>query len=752
MASVWRELKRRNVVRVAMAYVVVAWLLLQVADVVLNNTEAPVWVFQSIMLLLVIGFPLSLFFAWAFELTPEGIKKEKDVDRSESITHLTGRKLDFVIIAILAVAVVYFISERLFWGIDEAIEISVDASVAVLPFVSMSANPDDEYFSDGLTEEILNSLAQINNLKVAGRTSSFYYKGKTPAFSEVSEALGVTHVLEGSVRREGDRLRITVQLIKTDDGFHQWSKSYDRKSADIFAIQTDIATQVATALKVTLLGGEAVALSRHGTANAEALSKYLIASTHIRRGAAFRIDPTQNNEHLKTARRFLEEAVQLDPNFAEAWAKLVRAYYLLAGWGITDGSGEMLSNEEASRLAEIATGKAISLAPDLPEAWAAMAWHSTDINDAKGYYEKALNLDPDNLTTLESYADFWVGWGQYPAAVELYDRAVALDPLSTVRLRRARAMYLAGRIDDARKEYFEVAILYADAPYQNGIAEIEFDRGHFHHGFVWLTDVAVSLQAPYAWASMGDAQRALEKWGRYKVEGGDLAIFAELGDYYFLRDYQGLINAAAFALIPDRHRYFMLPPHYYLRKWEDAVAIVENWPAEDRWNTYHEDITGTAGARYRTFSPNDAAISSTQAIYYAYALASLGRGDDAESIYAWALELAERLPSTTPRRIQERHHLRLLVYASRGDTEAALVELEAMLQAGWRWLMSPGNMDFTVYSVDLGWFEDSPLLDSIRDEPRFIAAVEMVKADNAAMLAEINAGLSLKDIIDEDLE
>ena len=180
--------------------------------------------------------------------------------------------------------------------------------------------------------------------------------------------------------------------------------------------------------------------------------------------------------------------------------------------------------------------------------------------------------------------------------------------------------------------------------------------------------------------------------------------------------------------------------------------MVESWPADHFfWRSFPESITGTGNAPDQRYRPNLMRRIAYQAAYYAHALASVGRHKDAESVWRWALELAERRPMETPRRTQERHHIRLLVFASRGEKEAALSELEAMVDAGWRWLMSPGNMDNNIYSVDFGWFEDSPLLDSIRDDPRFVAELDKVKADNAAMLAELNAGLTLDDIIDEDM-
>ncbi len=250
--SFFDELKRRNVFRVAFAYAIVAWLVLQVGDALAPALRLPDWVNTLLAYFLILGFPMALFFAWAFELTPEGIKKEKDVDRSESITHVTGRKLDFAIIGVLAIAVVYFIAEKIFWADDLATESQVNASVAVLPFVALSSGEDDGYFADGLTEEILNALAQLPQLQVMARTSSFFFKGRNLPVPEIAARLNVAHIVEGSVRRDGERVRITAQLIRASDGFHLWSQSYDRTLNDVLAVQEDIAENIAEVLDVVL--------------------------------------------------------------------------------------------------------------------------------------------------------------------------------------------------------------------------------------------------------------------------------------------------------------------------------------------------------------------------------------------------------------------------------------------------------------------------------------------------------------------
>ena len=322
--SLFNELKRRNVFRVGIAYIVVAWLLAQVADLALENFGSPDWVIKTLLFILALGFPLALFFAWAFELTPEGIKKEKDVDRSQSITHHTGRKLDFVIIGILVIALGYFAYDKFVAQPVSETELTVsssepegeaataDKSIAVLPFVNMSSDPEQEYFSDGISEEILNALAKIKELKVAGRTSSFSFKGKNEDLRLIGKALSVAHILEGSVRKSGNQIRITAQLIKVDDGYHMWSETYDRELTDIFAIQDEISAAILEQMKLQLIGDESPVQLASTRGDVEAYNLYLAAKQNIYK---------RDKASLELASSLLERANTIDPEYAPAYAQ-----------------------------------------------------------------------------------------------------------------------------------------------------------------------------------------------------------------------------------------------------------------------------------------------------------------------------------------------------------------------------------------------------------------------------------------------
>mgnify|MGYP001822867940 CR=1 FL=1 len=375
--SFFAELNRRNVVRVGIAYVVIGWVLAQVAEFALENFGAPDWALKSFVTLLLLGLPLALFLAWAYELTPSGIKREQEVDRSQSITRVTGGKLDRFIIVVLVIAVGYFLWER--QAGDEpanaaATEIPVqpvaDASrpieanskrrsIAVLPFVNMSSDQDQEWFSDGLTEEILNALARTPDLLVASRTSSFKYKGSNEDITLVANALGVAHVLEGSVRSGGDRLRVTAQLIRASDGFHLWSQTYDRDPEDVIAIQEEIAVEIATALE-TAMDPEALAqMVSSGTSSVPAFNAYLEGQA-IDSGTL----STGDTYSFLAARDAYELATEIDPEFAYAYWELAQFWEVqLRTSNIVAGIVE-LPREEMKKEFEDAIDKAIRFERD----------------------------------------------------------------------------------------------------------------------------------------------------------------------------------------------------------------------------------------------------------------------------------------------------------------------------------------------------------------------------------------------------
>ena len=421
--SLFEELKRRNVFRVGIAYAVTSWLLLQVADIVLENIVAPSWVMQAFMLALALGFPLALFFAWAFELTPEGLIKEKDVDRTASIAPQTGRKLDYIIIAVMALALSYFIWESRFSSsesatVEEAVA-SAEKSIAVLPFVNMSDDPANEYFSDGIAEELLNVLVKVKGLRVASRTSSFAFKeNKTISIPDIAKSLNVDHVLEGSVRKAGNTVRITAQLIDVRSDRHLWSGTYDRELEDIFAIQDEIAGQIVQALKIALGAGgqEAVAHFRQPTENLESYELYLKGRYFWQR---------RGEDNIRRAIGLFEQATALDPQFARAWSSLAAAHVTLPTYSNAPKA-------EQYPLAVFSARKALALDDSLAEVYAVlgdMARVDRKWAEAKAYYLRAIASEPKNSTAHLWYGEHLSSVGRVRDALEETLIAYQLDPL-----------------------------------------------------------------------------------------------------------------------------------------------------------------------------------------------------------------------------------------------------------------------------------------------------------------------------------
>ena len=324
--SLFAELKRRNVIRVGLAYAIVGWVLAQIAEFAFENFGAPDWVLKSIVVILLLGLPLALFFAWAFEMTPEGIKREIEVDRSQSIVSKTGRKLDRMIIGVLVIALGWFAFDK--FSTNAGVEPTPQAteqvannggrqekSVAVLPFIAMSSGPDDEYFADGLTEEILNSLAQLPELLVTARTSAFSFKGQDLPVQEIAAALGVKHIVEGSVRRSGERLRVTAQLIRAEDGFHLWSENYDSTSTDTISVQENIAEQIASVMNVVLDDEKREAMKAAGLRDVEAFTLYQKGLEAYERAHG----EVETIEGLGQANEYFEQVIERVPTFSQAY-------------------------------------------------------------------------------------------------------------------------------------------------------------------------------------------------------------------------------------------------------------------------------------------------------------------------------------------------------------------------------------------------------------------------------------------------
>ncbi len=457
------ELKRRNVFKVGIAYVIVAWLLLQVSDMLVPALYLPEWFNSGVAFLLIIGFPIALIFAWAFEMTPEGIKKEKYVDRSKSITTVTSQKLNNAIIGMLVLALGYFAIDKFVIGPDrDSMEVTTpakiteehipssgeppanDRSIAVLPFVNMSSDPEQEYFSDGLSEELLNLLAKIPELRVAARTSSFSFKGKDLEIPEIASRLKVAHILEGSVRKSGNQIRITTQLIQADNGFHLWSETYDRQLDNIFQIQDEIAIAVVDALKINLLGEAPRVIETDPEAYQLFLQgQYLGNSSSV--------------ETLPQAIRLLKDALDIDPDYAPAWTELAFAYISNSGYGL-------MPIKDAFLLADEAIERSLESDPDHAGAYAARGisnvFNKFNFKAGIDDFRHALLLDPGNAGVISSNGTGARVLGRLDESIQLFDSAIERDPLTPLTHVLKGGAYLnVGRLDESEAAYRNALLL-----------------------------------------------------------------------------------------------------------------------------------------------------------------------------------------------------------------------------------------------------------------------------------------------------
>jgi TolB-like protein/Flp pilus assembly protein TadD len=429
------ELKRRNVFKVGVAYTVASWLSLQLVDLVLENINAPDWVMQVFMLGLAVGFPIAIIVAWAFEVTPDGVKLQKNVDQSISINRRTGQQLNRGIIVILSMAIVLLLTDRYrdeIFGAEEetatkteetAIETedpSGDDSqktIAVLPFRDMSAAQDQAYFGEGIAEELLNALVKVEGLDVASRTSAFSLVDENLDIPTIAERLGVDHILEGSIRTSGQQVRVTAQLIEVEKDVHLWSETYDGSLDDIFKIQDEITAKITDALKLQLGGGDLTPSTGMLTDNAEAYQLYL-QGRHLWR--------QRNAASINEAIRLFKQAVELDPGFARAWSNLAVAYLNQPDYD------RSYSPEQGMELGLMAAEKALAISPQSTEALIIKANYNLDhcnVAESARLYEKAISLNPDDPTAHHWYAILLSTAGHTSLALEHLRKAKKIDPL-----------------------------------------------------------------------------------------------------------------------------------------------------------------------------------------------------------------------------------------------------------------------------------------------------------------------------------
>jgi TolB-like protein/Tfp pilus assembly protein PilF len=707
------ELGRRNVIRVSIAYALVAWLVIQVADIVLEAIGAPDWVMQTLMLVLVLGFVIAAIFAWAYEVTPDGIKRESEVDRSTSITRVTGRKLDRVIIGLLVAALVYFVWESRFAerspevepvaAVEAAPEAEIiqtppaELSIAVLPFDNRSNREEDEFFTEGMHDDLLTTLAKIGSMKVISRTSVMEYRDTTKKIPEIARELGVANVLEGGVQRAGNQVRINVQLIDAETDEHLWAEIYDREltAENLFAIQSEISKAIAEALHATLSPEEADRIDRMPTKSLDALDHYL-------RGRKFMA--TRAVDDLERATQEFLKAVELDPGFALAWVGVADSHNLLKTYkGLAEGVFENVRDD--------AINKALDIDPKLGEAYTSLGSLLSDRGDlvaAEEAWKTAIRYSP-NYATAHHWLANMLRWNpaRMPEAIAYAQRAVELDPNSAIILGNlANAYFAIGDMANARR-YFEQQIE----------AHPDFARGY--EGFA---DVL---------AAQGDLVGAVES--QRKALELDPDSIGETADLVFLYARMGAFEEAEAV-----HR-----------------SMQERFPGRTLTLSMGPAIDLARGEKGGLREAMSAALEAELSAYGAFIVATtaaLGGEFDlayqaAERIYPGGMDNPEITPEFNSLWLGVMCELSWVLLETKGNEAFGQELLEASIElyeAGfhedvrlteqYNWslcYMLAGQHDkaLDVLETELGnhltgnwpWYLQAPPFDAVRENPRFVA-------------------------------
>lgn len=631
--SFFAELRRRRVIRVALVYLVAAWLIIQVAQTTFPSLLLPAWAVTLVIVLVVLGFPIALILAWAYQVKFEG------ADHSATTIHYVvdrNRKIDFVVIAALAAAVAILGYERFF--VDES-QAPTDAqttsaaggsesdrpSIAVLPFLNLSDDPQNAYFSDGLTEEILNLLVRMQVIDVAARTSSFYFKGKDVDIKTVATHLGVRNVLEGSVRREGDKVRVTAQLIKAESGFHLWSNTYDREIKEIFDIQDDIARQVVKALEIVLSSESDAILAHVPTSNVDAYEYYLQGRNYLR--------GEHSESGLQSARSLFERAIELDERYADAHAGLCDTYLALY---------RRSRSTDFFELAERACQRGLAMdsgAVDVYVSLGNLYRYSGRYDQALAEYRNAIERNTNEADAYAGLAETFKELNRFNEAEQNYRQVIDLQPGYWRGYSELGSfLYYAGRLDES-VESFKKAISLAP----------DIATGYLNLGSSYYLK--------------GDFESAATAWTKSLELQPSPSAYMNVGSSYFFLarfDDAATMYRKASELSPDDFEIW--------GSLGDALTHAKSDPALAA-AAYQKAIE--LGERLLTVNPSEAQTMATLAQYYAH----LGNN-------ARAMELITEAEKLQPQNMYV-HYFSAVTHASSGGTDAALAAVEKAVELGY---------------------------------------------------------------------
>ena len=721
MTSFLAELKRRNVLRVAAAYAVVAWIIIEAGSVLLPTFGASELAFQTYVLVVIAGFLAALVFAWVFELTPEGVKLEKNVVRSESITPQTGRKLDFIIIGLLLIALTISVTLNVTGMRDSEMAVSGTfdrLSIAVLPFSSRSTVPDNDVFVDGIHDDLLTRLANVAALRVISRTSVMEYRDTEKNVRDIARELGVGTILEGSVQRVGDNVRINAQLIDAATDEHIWADNYDRQlnPQNLFAIQSEISDEITKALQATLTTDEQTRLANVPTDNLPAFHLYLQGRSNLYK---------RRLETLVQARAQFEEATQLDPNYAQAYVGLADSVLLLFN------NHQALEWDETREVAQAAIDKALAINPELADAYASLGllkhkmWEETrsgpGLEEAAAAFVRSLEINPNNARAYMWFASIRGSQQRFEEAIELYHQSLRVDPLGRIPYANLPGLYaIMGRNDDALDLYLEAIRIHPEWPtaYQN-LAQHLQGLGRLDEAVAWgLRGLALSTD-PLAGGSMvgsylefGDYDKVLSTFAG--VTPGHPMYELGLGMERLLElDFAGAAEVFESTIADDEN------PRQFIFNLIAGSAVLAGDFDKAREYTERRNPEFVADAE-----PRIDIFNVANAIRYAFILQQQGEKKRAEALLAAALPIVRDLPRVG----LAGHGIRdVQILALQGKSFEALTAMREAIDEGFRG---------TVFSN--GWpLSLDPYLGSIRDQPEFRAMAEEIDREVSLMQGRV---------------